>query len=56
MKTKAPLPGKGGKQPQSDGITILLAHKCLYKYSVWNSISEGIDYGCSARFDRESDS
>ena len=52
----APLPHKGGKQAQSDEVIILLGHKCLQKYSVLNSISEGIDYGCSARFDRESDS
>ena len=48
----APLPGKGGEEAQSDEVIILLAHKCLHKYSVWNSISKGIDCGCSALFER----
>ena len=49
---KAPLPCKGGKKPKRNGDIILLGHKRLQKYSVLNSISKGIDCGCSARFER----
>ncbi len=49
-KQKAPFRSTGGKQPQSDRMIILLADKCLQKYSEWNVICKGNNCRWSAQF------